>query len=156
LAVCAAVVLKAVGARLPLQACRPAPHSKWHRQFRKLAWVEGAALMTYGFALTSVGLLVQAGVVHSGRMADRRALAWHAYLWDPWFLLWGLLVVIALALNPTDRGNVRRRNGTWILGVDQVQVLSAVRDLTPEQDLAPAAHAVQRNELRAGLEETRT
>ena len=28
--------------------------------------------------------------------ADRRALTWHAYLWDPWFLLWGLLVLAAL------------------------------------------------------------
>ena len=28
--------------------------------------------------------------------ADHRALAWHAYLWDPWFLVWGLLVTAAL------------------------------------------------------------
>ena len=31
-----------------------------------------------------------------GAGADHRALAWHAYLWDPWFLLWGLLVTAAL------------------------------------------------------------
>jgi hypothetical protein len=30
--------------------------------------------------------------------ADHRALAWHAYLWDPWFLIWGLLVVGALRM----------------------------------------------------------
>ncbi len=64
--------------------------------------------MIYGFVLTSVGLLVQAGVIHPGRTADRRALAWHAYLWDPWFLVWGLLVVITLTRNPTDRGKVVR------------------------------------------------
>jgi len=28
--------------------------------------------------------------------ADHRALAWHAYLWDPWFLVWGVLVTAAL------------------------------------------------------------
>jgi hypothetical protein len=28
--------------------------------------------------------------------ADHRALAWRAYLWDPWFLVWGLLVTAAL------------------------------------------------------------
>jgi hypothetical protein len=106
LAVCAAVVFKAVGILIPLQACRPARRSKWHRRLRKLAWAEAAALIIYGFVLTSVGLLVQAGVIHPGRTADRRALAWHAYLWDPWFLVWGLLVVITLTVNPTDRGNV--------------------------------------------------
>lgn len=108
LAVCAALVLKVVGVLIPLQACRPARRSKWHRRLRKLAWAEGAALMIYGFVLTSVGLLVQAGVIHPGRTADRRALAWHAYLWDPWFLVWGLLVVITLTRNPTDRGKVVR------------------------------------------------
>ncbi len=108
LAVCAAVVLKVVCVLIPLQACRPARRSKWHRRFRRLAWAEGAALMIYGFVLTSVGLLVQAGVIHPGRTADRLALAWHAYLWDPWFLVWGLLVVITLIVNPTDGGNVGR------------------------------------------------
>jgi hypothetical protein len=108
LAVSAAVVLKAAGALIPLQACRPAQRSNWHPRLRKLAWAEGAALMIYGFVLTSVGLLVQADVIHPGRTADRRALAWHAYFWDPWFLVWGLLVVITLTLNPTDRGKVGR------------------------------------------------
>jgi hypothetical protein len=53
-AVCAAVALKAVGALVPLQACRPARRSKWHPRLSKLAWAEGAALMIYGFVLTSV------------------------------------------------------------------------------------------------------
>jgi hypothetical protein len=34
------------------------------------------------------GLLVQADVIHASVTADHRALAWHAYLWDPWFLIW--------------------------------------------------------------------
>lgn len=46
--------------------------------------------------LTLVGLLVQADVIHATRDADHRALAWHAYLWDPWFLGWGLLLTAAL------------------------------------------------------------
>jgi len=49
-------------------------------------------LTIYGLALTGVGLLVQAGAIHAPATADHRALAWHAYLWDPWFLVWGLLV----------------------------------------------------------------
>ena len=50
--------------------------------------------------LSVVGWLVQAGVVAHGRNADRTALAWHAFLWDPWFLVWGLLVAAALRRMP--------------------------------------------------------
>jgi hypothetical protein len=35
--------------------------------------------------------------------ADHRALAWHAYLWDPWFLLWGVLVTAALVRSRLSR-----------------------------------------------------
>jgi len=54
-----------------------------------------AALVT-GLVLSVAGWLVRAGVITPGANADHRALAWHAYLWDPWFLVWGLLVAIAL------------------------------------------------------------
>jgi hypothetical protein len=30
-------------------------------------------------------------------------LVWHTFLWDPWFLIWGLLVVVALALTSAKR-----------------------------------------------------
>jgi hypothetical protein len=103
MAVWAAVALKAVGALLPSYVCLAAPPSKWHGRLRLLAWAEGAVLTLYGFFFTLAGLLVQAGVIHQGRTADRRALVWHAYLWDPWFLVWGLLVIIALALTSTSR-----------------------------------------------------
>ncbi|PZS36509.1 MAG: hypothetical protein DLM59_01075 [Pseudonocardiales bacterium] len=43
-----------------------------------------------------MGLMVQFGVIAASASADHRALAWHAYLWDPWFLVWGLLVTAAL------------------------------------------------------------
>lgn len=102
-AVWAAVVLKGVGALLPFYVRRPAAPSKWHGRLRSLAWVEGAVLTLYGFVFTSAGLLVQARVIHPGRAADRRSLVWHTYLWDPWFLVWGLLVVLALASTPAKR-----------------------------------------------------
>jgi hypothetical protein len=62
------------------------------------AWLEAAALTAYGLILTSVGLLVESGLVAAAPAADQRALAWHAFLWDPWFLLWGLLVALGLLL----------------------------------------------------------
>ena len=63
---------------------------------RALAWVTAAVLTIYGAVLTGVGLLVQAGVIGRSAHPDNRALEWHAYLWDPWFLIWGLLSVTAL------------------------------------------------------------
>ena len=53
-------------------------------------------LTGYGLVLTVAGLLVQTDVVRAAANADHRALRWHAYLWDPWFLVWGILVVVAL------------------------------------------------------------
>jgi beta-phosphoglucomutase family hydrolase len=58
-----------------------------------VVWIEAGILTLYGFVLITIGLLVQAHVIHAFATADHRALAWHAYLWDPWFLIWGLLAI---------------------------------------------------------------
>ena len=96
LAVWAAVVIKMVAAVLPLLALRRVTSSGWDRAVSVLAWIEAGILTVYGLVLTLIGMLVQAGTIHPPAGADHRALAWHAYLWDPWFLLWGLLVAGAL------------------------------------------------------------
>jgi hypothetical protein len=76
-----------------------------------LARVAAAILTVYGAVLMTVGLLVQADVIRSPGSADRRALMWHAYLSDPWFLLWGLLIATALlrskTLTPPILGHAR-------------------------------------------------
>jgi hypothetical protein len=100
-AVWVAVALKALAAVLPILAIStPAP---WRRWIRAAAWAEAFILTLYGFVETTVGLLVQAGIVHPGANADHRALFWHAYLWDPWFLAWGLLVLVALGCSRDRR-----------------------------------------------------
>ncbi|MDQ6727577.1 MAG: DUF3995 domain-containing protein [Actinomycetota bacterium] len=91
-----AVVLKIVASVLPLVALRRSGPDRRSRAVRAAAWVEAGVLVTYGLVLTGAGLLVQVGAIPTSASADRRALAWHAYLWDPWFLVWGLLVVAAL------------------------------------------------------------
>jgi hypothetical protein len=92
LALAAIVVLKLVAAWLPARAIRaPCPHA-----VRRLAWLEAAILTVYGGVLTGTGVAVQAGVVGGGADADWKALDWHVYLWDPWFLVVGLLVWVAL------------------------------------------------------------
>jgi uncharacterized membrane protein len=90
------VVLKVIAAGLPLVALRRLASPAWNRTVWVLAWIEAGILTIYGLVLTTTGLLVQASVIHASPAADHRALAWHAYLWDPWFLVWGLLVVGAL------------------------------------------------------------
>jgi hypothetical protein len=107
-AVWLAVGLKVIAAVLPLLAVSAdtstgsgRPLVMWPlvtraRLIRALTWIEAVILVAYGLVLTSVGLLVQAGAVAVSATADHRALEWHAYLWDPWFLVWGLLVTVAL------------------------------------------------------------
>jgi hypothetical protein len=94
-AVWGAAAIKLAAALLPIVAVQPGRGAVAQRA-RQATWVAAAILTVYGAVLTSVGLLVQAGVIHSSRHADHRALAWHAYLWDPWFLVWGLLLTAAL------------------------------------------------------------
>lgn len=85
-----------------------------HRLLVVAAWTAAGVLTSYGAVLTLVGLLVQADVVHAAADADRRALAWHAYLWDPWFLVWGVL--LATALGTSRRSRVRRRRAAGRAG----------------------------------------
>jgi hypothetical protein len=97
LVVWAAVLLVIIGSVLPLLALRRLMSPAWNRIVWRLAWAEAAILTLYGLVMTAAGLLALAGVILAPSNADdRRALAWHTYLWDPWFLIWGLLVAAAL------------------------------------------------------------
>jgi hypothetical protein len=99
LAVWGAAAVKAVAAVLPLLAIGVWPRTANggpRRLARVLTWIEAAILTGYGLVLTASGLLVQGGVIEAVAHADRLALKWHAYLWDPWFLIWGLFVFLAL------------------------------------------------------------
>ena len=107
-AVCTAAVLKVIGAIVPPAAVRVTSGQatiagRRQVRLRVLAWLEAAILTIYGLVLTVAGLVVQSGAIAPAASADRRALAWHAYLWDPWFLLWGALVTVALARSRQPR-----------------------------------------------------
>ncbi len=69
---------------------------------RALGWIAAATLTVYGGIYTIAGLLVQTGAVEATADTDPKALAWHAYLWDPWFAVWGLAFVVALWLSRRD------------------------------------------------------
>lgn len=83
------------------------------RWVRRLGWVAAVILVVYGGLLTTVGLLVQFGVVDTAAEADAKALAWHAFFWDPWFLLWGVALVLhlsATAIRTTTAGRTSRHS----------------------------------------------
>jgi hypothetical protein len=100
----AVVLVKIAAGALPVLALSRILGSGWHRLVWVLTWVDAVILTLYGLVLTIAGLLIQADVVHTRADADHLALRWHAYLWDPWFLLWGLLAGAALLF-----GRPRRR-----------------------------------------------
>jgi hypothetical protein len=58
--------------------------------------MSSVGLTLYGALLTVAGFLVEAGALEASDDADERALAWHAYLWDPWFALWGAAFAVVM------------------------------------------------------------
>ncbi|WP_130796300.1 DUF3995 domain-containing protein [Streptomyces otsuchiensis] len=59
------------------------------------AWAAGSVLTVYGGALVLGQAMVKAGLIDASPDMDWTAFHWHLYLWDPWFLLWGLLLSAA-------------------------------------------------------------
>jgi hypothetical protein len=105
LALAAVVVLKLVAVWLSARAVRAASP----RAVRRLAWIEASILTVYGGVLTSTGLAAQVGLVRAGADPDWKALDWHVYFWDPWFLVVGLLVWMALRRTRSIGPGARRR-----------------------------------------------
>jgi hypothetical protein len=91
LAISVTVLLKALGALLALALAR-----LWGRHLpRRALLVAGAGaaavLVVYGAAEA----LVETGAIKPSGSVDWAALRWHLGLWDPWFLVWGLLLAAA-------------------------------------------------------------
>lgn len=94
-AVWASVVLKVAGAALALAMVR-----SWGRRFpRRLLLALGSlgslGLIGYGGVLIAVETSVVAGLIAAPADMDWRGFHGHLYLWDPWFVVWGLLLGLA-------------------------------------------------------------
>jgi hypothetical protein len=94
------VLVKLFAAALPVFVIGSSGRGRRERVASRLAALEALVLTVYGLVFTATGLLVQLGVISRGAHVDNRALAWHAFLWDPWFLVWGLAVLASLRLTP--------------------------------------------------------
>jgi hypothetical protein len=89
------VAVKAVGGLLALALVRP-----WGgRGGRGLLLVPSVLgsliLVLYGGAAVLAGGLVLADVITPSASVDEHALRWHVFVWDLWFLVWGVALGIA-------------------------------------------------------------
>lgn len=64
--------------------------------WRRLSWAGAVLLVLYGGANTVVSNLVLAGWIVPAGGYNFPAMAGHAWLWDPLFLLWGLALLAYL------------------------------------------------------------
>ncbi|WP_243761370.1 DUF3995 domain-containing protein [Streptomyces sp. YIM 98790] len=99
-------VAKLFAAALGLALVREWGRGHWRRVVLAPAWAASAVLVLYGGVLVVGQALVEAGVLGAAQDADRKALRWHLYLWDPWFLVRGLL--LGAAAWGCTRGRRRR------------------------------------------------
>ncbi|GAA2371830.1 GNAT family N-acetyltransferase [Dactylosporangium salmoneum] len=90
---CAVVIIPLVG---------PLPRPGLWRAF---AWLAAVVLTGYGALNTIVAWLVLGGAVRPEGGFDRQAMIGHAYLWDPLFLVWGILLGAGLFIGGRDRRN---------------------------------------------------
>jgi len=90
---CGVVVAKLGAAALALALLvRPG------RAVRVLALLAGGLLTLWGAANVLLGGAVLTGLLDVGPVTDERALRWHVLLWAAWFLVWGLALLVAVAL----------------------------------------------------------
>lgn len=92
---------KLAGAALPLvneRGLLPAP-----RLWRGLFWCAAVLLVAYGASNVIAALAALTGVIGTAQTMDTAALVGHAFLWDPLFLLWGLLLAAALTMSRPRR-----------------------------------------------------
>jgi Protein of unknown function (DUF3995) len=91
------VLLKVAAGILSLALVRVSVGGR-RRRFLLLAnGVASAILCVWGGANVIVGALVLSGAITSSADVDRHALRWHVFVWDMWFLVWGLGLAVAVA-----------------------------------------------------------
>jgi len=92
------VVLKLVAGVLALALLHP-PADAFRRRVLILAnGVVSAILCVWGGVNVVVGALVLGGAVSPSGDIDRYALRWYVFLWDMWFLVWGVTLALAVAV----------------------------------------------------------
>jgi len=88
-------VLKVMAGLFVLALVRPWDRALPRRALLAAAWGGALLLTLYGGALVAGQALVVGGIITPPGPVDWRALRWHLFLWDTWFLVWGVLLGVA-------------------------------------------------------------
>jgi hypothetical protein len=92
-----AALLKVVAGVLALELLRLPAGGRRRRVVLVANGAASAILCAWGGANVVAGALVLAGLIAPAADLDRRALRWHVLVWDMWFLVWGLVLALAVA-----------------------------------------------------------
>jgi Protein of unknown function (DUF3995) len=87
--------LKAVAAVLALALVRPFGRSLPRRILLALGWATAALLLVYGAANLVQHALMVTGAVDTPDGLGSTGARWHLWMWDPWWLLGGVLFAAA-------------------------------------------------------------
>lgn len=85
-------LLKVAGAVLALALVQPWGGRIPRRLLLGTATTGAVVLVLYGGLQIVVQVLVLVGVVATSQEMDRRGFYGHLFIWDPWFLVWGVLL----------------------------------------------------------------
>jgi hypothetical protein len=92
----AAAVAKVAGGLLALALVRPCGRAVPRRWLLIGSAGASVLLVAYGGLKVLAGALVLSGAIHPAGSVDRTALRWHVGVWDLWFLVWGILLALAV------------------------------------------------------------
>jgi len=88
-------VAKLLPVVLALALARPWRRPLPGRLLWAAAWVSGVLLLLYGGANLVDHALMVAGVIATPEILGATAARWHLFLWDPWWVLGGVLFIAA-------------------------------------------------------------
>jgi hypothetical protein len=89
------VLVKVAAGLLALAFVQPWGTRVGRRLLLVSAGVGSAVLVVYGGVLVLVGGLVLAELITPSAPVDEHALRWHVFVWDLWFLVWGMALGLA-------------------------------------------------------------
>lgn len=85
-------VLKVAGGLLPLALVRGWGSTLARQWLLRGAWAGAGLLTVYGLVQVASVALVALGVLTPTQPVEPLVLWWRLLLWEPWFLLWGVLL----------------------------------------------------------------
>jgi Protein of unknown function (DUF3995) len=93
------VLLKVLAGALAVALAR----TPGRRLVRAADAVAAAVLCLWGGANVVAGALVLGGAITPSGHVDRHALRWHVFVWDLWFVVWGVALALAVLAARRER-----------------------------------------------------